>query len=203
MGALKVWNGTSWELASGGGAPVGSMMLYPGETAPVGWLIAEGATFSGATYPELEARLGGTTLPNRPPEWREAPIVSTGVVTAFSGYTVNQQEFESIPGNMVAVEIRVERTSAGVALANPDHPNQDVANIAAPWRPASGVFPGGSPLRHVSLGTGGDITVTSGMNDVSYANSNINQNQIVVVQGFYRRVPPTAAPRYRWIIRAA
>lgn len=46
-------------------APVGSMVLWPGGTAPPAqWLSANGATFSSATYPLLAAQLGGTTLPN-------------------------------------------------------------------------------------------------------------------------------------------
>jgi hypothetical protein len=44
---------------------VGFVMLYAGTTAPSGWLICNGGTFSSTTYPLLYAALGNTTtLPN-------------------------------------------------------------------------------------------------------------------------------------------
>lgn len=45
-------------------APVGSILMWPTATAPTGWLICNGATFSAATYPALNTVLGGTTLPD-------------------------------------------------------------------------------------------------------------------------------------------
>jgi microcystin-dependent protein len=44
--------------------PIGSMMMWPTATAPSGWLICNGGSFSGATYPDLATLLGGTTLPD-------------------------------------------------------------------------------------------------------------------------------------------
>jgi microcystin-dependent protein len=58
-GALKVWNGTSWVYASiGTGSPVGSVIAFAGASAPVGWLICDGSTFSSTTYPLLAAVVG-------------------------------------------------------------------------------------------------------------------------------------------------
>lgn len=44
--------------------PVGSITMWVGASAPTNWLICNGGTFSGATYPLLETHLGGTTLPD-------------------------------------------------------------------------------------------------------------------------------------------
>ncbi|MEM9929859.1 MAG: tail fiber protein, partial [Bacteroidota bacterium] len=46
------------------GTPIGSVTMYAGATAPDGWLICDGSTFSASTYPALQAVLGGTTLPD-------------------------------------------------------------------------------------------------------------------------------------------
>jgi microcystin-dependent protein len=49
---------------SGGSAPVGTIVAYWGVSAPAGWLLCNGGGFPAATYPDLAAHLGGTTLPN-------------------------------------------------------------------------------------------------------------------------------------------
>lgn len=60
-------SGNTYTVASGAGAgliPAGAIVMWPTATAPAGWLICNGATFSGTTYPALAAALGGTTLPD-------------------------------------------------------------------------------------------------------------------------------------------
>ena len=53
---------TAAKLASGvlsaGTAPTGSVIAYAGTTAPSGWLMCDGATYSYATYPALSTVLG-------------------------------------------------------------------------------------------------------------------------------------------------
>lgn len=57
-------SGGSSTIISGGDAPVGTIVAYWGASAPPGWLLCNGGSFSAGTYPDLAARLGGTTLPN-------------------------------------------------------------------------------------------------------------------------------------------
>lgn len=47
-------------------APPGMMTIWAGAgtTPPNGWLFCDGASFSGTTYPNLQAALGGTVLPD-------------------------------------------------------------------------------------------------------------------------------------------
>ena len=44
--------------------PAGTVVPFAGSTAPLGWLLCDGDTFSAGTYPELAVALGGTTLPD-------------------------------------------------------------------------------------------------------------------------------------------
>lgn len=58
---------TAEMLAAGGASgtvPVGVIAAYYGASAPTGWLLCNGASFSAGTYPDLAALLGGTTLPD-------------------------------------------------------------------------------------------------------------------------------------------
>jgi microcystin-dependent protein len=45
-------------------APIGSILMWPNGTAPEGWLICDGSTYSSDTYPGLYVVLGSTTLPD-------------------------------------------------------------------------------------------------------------------------------------------
>lgn len=46
------------------GVPVGGIAMWGTATPPTSWLICDGSAFSAATYPALNAVLGGTTLPD-------------------------------------------------------------------------------------------------------------------------------------------
>lgn len=46
------------------GNPVGTVIMYWGNSAPSGYFACNGGTFDGDTYPKLRTVLGGTTLPD-------------------------------------------------------------------------------------------------------------------------------------------
>jgi len=46
--------------AASSAVPAGSIMMYGGSSAPSGWLLADGASYSTATYPDLFAAIGYT-----------------------------------------------------------------------------------------------------------------------------------------------
>jgi len=59
------YNGTAWDLkttttASNDSMPVGSIMWFAGSTAPTGWILCNGATYTNSTYPNLVAVIGTT-----------------------------------------------------------------------------------------------------------------------------------------------
>ncbi len=63
-GQVLTSNGTSapsWSsTASLGVAPVGSIMIWAGSTAPTGWLLCDGTAYSTGAYPALYAVIGTT-----------------------------------------------------------------------------------------------------------------------------------------------
>lgn len=210
MGALMVNIGTDaapqWVPAGDtSGAPVGAMLLWQGETAPGGWLFADGSTFNQTTYPTLFAALGGTTLPYRPDEWLPTAQITTGIATPATGYSVAAQTGYRLPGNMVQVNIVFTRTGSNIALATPDHVNQVVGTLGAGWMPlyaqsASGS--GSSGLRSIILEASGNVSVAAGLADSAYTNSNINTNDNIGASATYAIAAPMNPPRHRWIIRA-
>ncbi len=52
---------TSWKNV---GVPIGTIQMWATATAPTGWMICDGSTFTSIDYPDLAAVLGTTTLPN-------------------------------------------------------------------------------------------------------------------------------------------
>lgn len=61
--------------------PVGSITMWPTASPPAGWLICDGSSFSAATYPELSAVLGGTSLPDLQDR---VPVGSSGTKSELS-----------------------------------------------------------------------------------------------------------------------
>lgn len=67
------------------GAPVGSIMIWPADTAPTGWLICNGATFDSTLYAELRTVLGRAALPDL-----RNMFVRGGSSTLDKGFSHNQ-----------------------------------------------------------------------------------------------------------------
>lgn len=110
-GGTRMWTGTRAQLAAALAAkeipdhtqvmvtddyetsyavPVGVVEAYFGKTAPKGWLMCDGSTFSKDVYPELYEVLGSETLP----DLRESALVGAGTrakgVADHDVYTVGQ-----------------------------------------------------------------------------------------------------------------
>lgn len=65
MQNLKVSSGISSKTYGDNLFPlVGTILPYAGSTAPDGWILCNGSTFSSSTYPELYSIIGSTTLPD-------------------------------------------------------------------------------------------------------------------------------------------
>ena len=64
---MCIYTDGAWSnISSGNGNadPAGVIQAIMGTTPPDGWLLCDGSTFNGTTYPELQTVLGGTTLPD-------------------------------------------------------------------------------------------------------------------------------------------
>ena len=77
-------------------APVGSIVMFAGSTAPTGWLFCDGSTISNVNYPELWAEIGttyggtGATSFYLPNTTRKFPL-GAGGTKLFSANTGNGQ----------------------------------------------------------------------------------------------------------------
>lgn len=85
--SLEVKNNTKWESI---GSPIGSMIMFAGNSAPIGWLLCQGQEVSQSTYADLYAVInttfntGGEAVGNfRLPDFRrKVPMGAGGSVPA-------------------------------------------------------------------------------------------------------------------------
>jgi len=88
---LKVSSGLSSKTLGGLLPEVGTILAYAGSTAPAGWLLCNGATFTATTYPELYILLGNSnTLPDLQKKYlRGAATANTAGANVAGGHTHN------------------------------------------------------------------------------------------------------------------
>jgi len=80
--------------SSGGGKAVGEIFSFAGVTCPTGSLLANGSTFSAATYPALNTLLGGNTLPDLRGEFVRGLDNGRGVDTARTLLSAQLDQFQ-------------------------------------------------------------------------------------------------------------
>lgn len=62
---LLMWTGNQWIASRPAGMPIGSVVQFDTRVAiPNNFLLANGSSFSGTNYPELQSVLGSTTTQN-------------------------------------------------------------------------------------------------------------------------------------------
>ena len=94
---------------------VGFIMLFAGDTAPPGWLLCNGLTFSSSLYPQLASFLGTTTLPN---------LLSRSLVG-----TTNAAEIKTVIG----ANTHTHATSYTANLVSTGTSAHNVAGAASDW----------------------------------------------------------------------
>lgn len=113
--------GSAWEAVFG--IPIGSMMLWPTETAPTNWLICDGSAISRTTYSILHALLkdvggvdayaygngDGSTTFNLPDFRGRSPIgAGTGTATRASEWTLGEKPTSGIGGEESHIQTTAE-----------------------------------------------------------------------------------------------
>jgi len=122
-GIVSLSDGTAWwNLQSN--LPIGSIQAYMGTSNPVDsddvvrWLICDGSTFSGTSYPSLAYILGGTTLPNL--KGRTLLGAGTGTASDATNDTL---------GTYSGSETQKLTTTAQL----PGHTHTFTSDAASPW----------------------------------------------------------------------
>ena len=122
---------------------VGFVMLYAGTTAPSGWLICNGGTFSSTTYPLLYAALGNTTtLPNLQNKYLVGTTNTSLIKTSIgSNSHTHAMDYQSTIDNAGAADH--ETTGAASNWANRGISHSHAGNY---WfdAPGSGLYGGNS-----------------------------------------------------------
>jgi len=97
--ALGTVAGSGGGGSGGGIVPIGAVMQWPTNSPPAGWLICNGSSFSSATYPDLAAVLGSTTLP----DYRRRVLVGAGT----GGYSIGNGDGQAEGSRGIAHHHRV------------------------------------------------------------------------------------------------
>lgn len=132
-----VLSGGAWNWR----ASVGTQLPYNGATAPYGWLIQDGSSFSGATYPLLQAHLGGsTTLPNKKDRLLRGASASAAVGTTGGSTTIAEANLPAHTHTVsnIGVGTIVEGAGSSTSVYYPSGANSNTSATGsgtAYWQP--------------------------------------------------------------------
>lgn len=142
---------TADDLNADLGPPVGAIMMWPTATAPEGWLICDGSSFSASAYPELNTLLGGTTLPDMRDR---APVGSSGTKVELStgGAASVTLTTTQLPAHSHGIASFSTLGTANAAGTTPDNGSAAVAQGS----------PAGRFVKPLSIQAGGTTSTGSG-----------------------------------------
>lgn len=186
MGALRVWDGSAWQIAQNDGVPAGAMMKWSSSTPPAGYLLCNGASLLRATYPALFSAIGTTwgavdgthfTLPYIEGVAQDNPNLSATDMTLTAnnpGWGLTSSSARIVAG-WFSMQVVFTKSATGASLSNPNHADQLMGNISTDYSPAFEVTtPVNNNPRTAKVGANGAINLTSGLNSGSYTNSDIS-----------------------------
>ncbi|MET9510752.1 hypothetical protein ABZX62_20220 [Streptomyces flavidovirens] len=100
----------------------------------------------------------------------DTPTITTTGLTAASGFSV--LDFRgSRSGNVIVLDMYVQRTGAAIALTSGNLPDTDICTVPAGWRPTHGTMNGdwddGTATGGFVIGTSGVCTLRSSTGDIA------------------------------------
>lgn len=103
--------------------PAGVVVPWVTDTPPSGWLLCDGAAFSGATYPVLSATLGGTNTPDLRGRAIAMRDLGAGLITGPSVLfgTRGAEEITLINGEMPSHDHSASASHSLSAASNGSH----------------------------------------------------------------------------------
>lgn len=172
---------------------------------PPGWYVCDGSVKTDMVG-TLGTKYGSTagTLPFCFPVPEDADEQTTAnIVTGIQpGWRIDGARARRIQGN-ITLYIQATRTGADIPLGAPNHADQSICSVKAPWIPDFAIA--GSCANTMRMGyvsAGGAFVITSGLAYSSQEASDINRDDVHTFSWAYGVPPNQVAPRIYKIIKA-
>jgi hypothetical protein len=194
------------------GAPASA--IVPGTIAewydpapPAGWYLCD-----GTVHADLAGTVGtryGTspgTVPNILPLPTDLATNTTSDVASSvqPGWQINLMYARRVAG-WVTIFMQITRTGADLVLGNPQHSDQTLCSIKAPWIPEfAAAGPSTSVVRMTAIyPTTGTLALTAGIANGEYNDSTVKRDDVMSFQYTFPVNPSAVVPKVYKVIKGA
>ena len=183
----------------------GTIVDWADSVAPAGWHLCDGAVqadMAGTLGTRYGATAGTTPFFFPVPEDADEQTTANIVTGVQAGWRIDGARARRIQGN-ITLYIQCTRTGADIPLGAPNHADQSICSVKAPWIPDFAIA--GSCANTMRMGyvsAGGAFVITSGLAYSSQEASDINRDDVHTFSWAYGVPPNQVAPRIYKIIKA-
>lgn len=136
--------------------PVGTIAMYGGATAPTGWLLCDGGSFSPSSYPTLNTVLGGTNTPDLKGRFAIGDNSTLTLLATGGSATIAEA---NLPAHKHAVSLTSGSSTTGVSTQS-----AGAHSHTTDW--------GNDPYNHfTALSGGGGLPTIGGSTDTASAHT--------------------------------